>query len=56
MEQLRIYEQKLLNKGVRIADSRLSVTFDSTNCTMRGTLTVDEKCGKKQNIEFSQES
>lgn len=56
VEQLRIYEQKLLNKGVRIADSRLSVTFDSTNCTVRGTLTVDEKSGKKQNIEFSQES
>lgn len=30
----------------------LSVTFDSTNCTVQGTLTVDEKSGKKQNIEF----
>ena len=56
VQQLRIYEQKLLNKGIRIADSRLSVTFDSTNCTVQGTLTVDEKSGKKQNIEFSQES
>ena len=53
VQQLRIYEQKLLNKGIRIADSRLSVTFDSTNCTVQGTLTVDEKSGKKQNIEFS---
>ena len=35
VQQLRIYEQKLLNKGIRIADSRLSVTFDSTNCTVQ---------------------
>ena len=50
VQQLRIYEQKLLNKGIRIADSRLSVTFDSTNCTVQGTLTVDEK--KRKEAEY----
>ena len=48
VQQLRIYEQKLLNKGIRIADSRLSVTFDSTNCTVQGTLTVDEKAERSR--------
>ena len=42
--------KKLLNKGIRIADSRLSVTFDSTNCTVQGTLTVDEK--KRKEAEY----
>ena len=52
--QLKLYEKKLLEKGIRIVSSSLSVTVDSTDCTTKGILTVDEKCGQKQSVEFAQ--
>ena len=48
--QLKLYEKKLLDQGSQIVASEISVAIDNINCTAKGILTVDEKCGKKQTI------
>lgn len=49
--QLKLYEKKLLKQDVTIVDTSLSITVDQTRCITRGTLTVDEKCGERRNVQ-----
>ena len=46
--QLKRYQKQLLEREIQIVDSDVSTIIDGVSCVTKGTLTVDEVCGKRQ--------
>ena len=46
--QFKRYQKQLLEREIQIVDSDVSTIIDGVSCVTKGTLTVDEVCGKRQ--------
>ena len=46
--QFKRYQKQLLEREIQIVDSDIATIIDSVSCVTKGTLTVDEVCGKRQ--------
>ena len=53
-EQLRKYEQKLMEKGVQISENNVKIEFTDTACISRGSLTVTEKAQKEAAVSVEE--
>ena len=56
VSELRLYEKSLLEQEITIVDTRLSIQVDKTSCITKGTLTVEEKCGEKRQVQKEEEA
>ncbi|MDO4307716.1 MAG: sporulation protein YqfD [Eubacteriales bacterium] len=54
-EQLRQYEENLIQKGLQISANNVKIDIDYKSCTARGTLTVIERTGKETAPEVQEQ-
>ena len=55
VKHMQIYEEKLIEKGVKISENNVKIEVNRTACISAGTLTVIEKTGTEQSVDVQEQ-